>query len=89
MTAPCATKIYQKSDGNYYCGFIIKDSLNWYQADDICKRRGGKLPEVYDEDNNMEILKFKVSFSISTFNLLRCHSQDHLSCNLSRIYVVV
>lgn len=61
ITVPCKTNVYQKPDGKYYCGFTVKDSLNWYQADEACKQRGGKLPEIYSTTENSEILKLKVT----------------------------
>ena len=62
--AACATSAYKKSDGKYYCGFTIKDSLNWFQAIDACKLRGGKLPEFSSFSENLEVLKLKVSVKL-------------------------
>ena len=61
FSAPCETKPYLKSDGKYFCGFTVKSSLNWQQADDACKTRGGRLPEVYNFNDNVDIMKQRVS----------------------------
>jgi hypothetical protein len=58
--ALCTSSTYKKSTGHYFCGFVIKDSLTWYQAADACKMRGGRLPEVYNKYDNIDILKSKV-----------------------------
>jgi hypothetical protein len=60
IAAPCTTKTFQKADGSYYCGFVIKDTLTWYQAEDACNARGGRLPEISSYDENLDILKLKV-----------------------------
>jgi hypothetical protein len=62
MAAPCTTKTYQKTNGDYFCAFIVQDNLNWFQADDACKIRGARLPEISDVRENIDILKFRVSF---------------------------
>jgi len=62
ISAPCESKAYQKSDGKFYCGFTIKAYLNWYQAADACKTRGGRLPEVYSFEDNLSIMQQKVKY---------------------------
>jgi hypothetical protein len=52
--------VYQKANGDYFCGFIIKDDLTWYQADEKCRSRGGRLPEIYSIYENIDLLQFKV-----------------------------
>jgi hypothetical protein len=60
--ALCSTSTYQKSTGDYFCAFEIKEILTWFQADDACKIRGGRLPEVYNSSDNYDILKLRVYF---------------------------
>jgi hypothetical protein len=60
ITVPCSTPTYQKANGDYYCAFAIRDVLNWFQADDACQSKGGRLPEIYTLKENMDILKLKV-----------------------------
>ena len=61
FAAPCETKPYRKSDGKYFCGFTVKANLNWKQADDACKTKGGRLPEIYSISDNSDINKQRVS----------------------------
>ena len=35
--------------------------MNWQQADDACKTKGGRLPEVYDFSDNLDIMKQRVN----------------------------
>ena len=60
ILASCKTNAYKKSDGTSYCAFTIKDSLNWFQADEACKLKGGRLPDIESVTQNNEILKLKV-----------------------------
>ncbi len=76
ITAPCTTKTYQKDDGSYYCGFVIQDSLTWFQAKDECNARGGRLPEISSVNENIAILKMKVinTNALKLFALVFSHS---------------
>jgi len=53
--------VYQKADGKYYYGLIIKDSMTWFQADEACKLKGGMLPEITNFAEHFNILKLKVN----------------------------
>ena len=59
--ARCKTKPYQKSNGKNFCGYAVKVALNWQQAFDYCKISGGRLPEVYNLKDNVNILQQKVN----------------------------
>ena len=61
--------MYQKSDGKYYYGLIIKDSMTWFQADEACKLKGGRLPEITDFSEHFNIVKLKVTNIIHTNTL--------------------
>ena len=63
VSAQCVSRVYQKSDGKYYCTFNIRDTLTWYDADKECKLKGGRLPEVLNAAENFELLKLRVIIS--------------------------
>ena len=43
--------------------------MTWFQADEACKLKGGRLPEINDYSDHFNIVKLKVTyiFNISTF----------------------
>ena len=53
--------MYQKSDGQCACGFFLEDKLSWYGARATCLAKGGRLPEVYSEEDNAAIFDLKVT----------------------------
>ena len=41
--------------------FFLEDKLSWYGARATCLAKGGRLPEVYSEEDNAAIFDLKVT----------------------------
>ena len=53
--------MYVKADGMCACGFYLENELSWRQAADKCYALGARLPEIYSEKENSDILNLKVN----------------------------
>jgi hypothetical protein len=61
FSALCKTKTVQKADGTCACGFMIEGSFTWRAAADKCKALGARLPEIKNDQENIDIDSFAVS----------------------------
>ena len=50
-------------NGSCACGFFLARNLDWYQANQGCKSKGARLPEINSTGENNDIFHLKVSNS--------------------------
>jgi len=56
----CSTPFYKKGDGLTACAFFLDEMLEFTEAQEKCKKMGGRLPEIKSKEENDIIAKFKV-----------------------------
>lgn len=56
----CNTPKYNKGDGFPACGIVLDGAFDFFEAEGECEKKGGKLPEIYSEEENNIIMTFNV-----------------------------
>jgi len=57
------------------CGFYLENELSWKQAADKCYALGARLPEIYSETENTDILSLKVFINNIFLHKLRIYAK--------------
>ena len=44
--------------------------MTWYQAKDACQQKGGKLPEINNASETLNLLRLKVAITVSLYQYI-------------------
>jgi hypothetical protein len=56
----CSTPIYRKGNGFPACAIFLEGTFDFSEAEEKCESKGGKLPEIFSEEENNITMKFSV-----------------------------
>ncbi len=56
----CSSPVYIKGDGFPACAIILEGTYDFLEAETACEKRGGKLPEIFSQEENDIITTYRV-----------------------------